>query len=96
MGAMVFIMAGAGSAVQLAARSAISVRRIWLVLAAGSFVATLTALICTEGRDAQALLIALPWLTPVVAAPAAHEKKTRFGTFIFYSLILLVIAVRLL
>jgi hypothetical protein len=38
----------------------------------------------------------LPWLAPVIAAPAAVEKKTRFGTFIFYMLIALVIACKLL
>jgi hypothetical protein len=95
-GAIIFVMAGAASGMQLAARGAISVRRIWLVIGIGSIVAVIAAFICTEGSDAQALLVALPWLTPVVAAPAALEKKTRFGTFIFYSLIVLVIAVRLL
>lgn len=96
IGAALLTFVGAAAAMRLAARSAISVRRIWLVIAAGSFIATTTALLCTGGRDAHALLLALPWLTPVVAAPAAVEKKTRFGTFIFYALIALVIAVRLL
>lgn len=95
-GSIGFIIAGVATSLRLAARSAISVRRIWLVLAIGSIVAALTALISTEGHDANALLLALPWLTPIVAAPAALEKKTRFGTFIFYALIVLVIAVHLL
>ncbi len=95
-GSGVLIFAGTAVAMRVAARSAISVRRTWLVLGIGCFVATLTAVICTEGQDGHALLTALPWLAPVVAAPAALEKKTRFGTFIFYALVALVVAVRLL
>jgi hypothetical protein len=96
VGTAILIIVGATGAMRLTARSAISVRRSWLVLGVGCTVATLTAILCTEGHDAQAFLVVLPWLTPVIATPAALEKKTRFGTFIFYSLIALVIAVRLL
>lgn len=94
-GILILAIAGGLTAARLAGRSAVSVRRMWYVLGAGCAVAVPVAILCTEGRDARGLLTALPWLLPAIAAPSAADKKTRFGTFIFYFLIALVIAVQL-
>lgn len=95
-GSALLLLTGAVVAARQASRSAISVRRIWLIIAIGVVVALGIAFPLIQESRGGVLMWAILWATPVVAAPIAAEKKSRFGTFIFYFLIALVAASKLL